>query len=138
MGAPTGRKSRLEEAEYCELLAEHYVSGQMLQDMADDLEVSVRSIRTWVRDPRVQVFIAKLTRDRTNRITRKVDTEIENRLKEVKGMKTEDLLKIRKEFMSRHAEDSKSADTGQTVNELSEAMDSNPDLAEALRKLVGQ
>lgn len=135
-----GRRSRLESTEFCETVAEAYVSGLNYTQMSEVLECSKGQLRVWVQDPRVQAFIVKMSRDRVARITRKIDSEIDRRLIHVSDWKTDDIIKVRKEYLDR----ARTADTGDTgsdnastINELSEAMDANPDLAAALRQLVG-
>jgi hypothetical protein len=134
-----GRPSRLLNAEFCIAVAEAYVSGMDKDAMAEALNCHRDTVRFWVKDPRVQAHIVRLTRERVARITRKIDSEMEARMAHTSSMKIEDLLKIRKEYLSRthSGDDAGSSATSETINELSEAMDSDPKLAEALRALVG-
>jgi hypothetical protein len=133
-----GRPSRLLNPEFCIAVAEAYVSGMGREEMAETLNCHEQTLRFWIRDPRVQAHIVRLTRDRIARITRKIDSEIEARMAHVSGWKVEDLLKVRKEYLSRthSGDDQASGATSETINELSEAMDADPKLAEALRALV--
>lgn len=134
-----GRPSKLKDPDFCKLIAETYVSGHNTEEMAETFECHKDTVRIWVKDPRVQAHIVKLTRERIARITRKIDSEMEGRLQYISSWKLEDILKVRKEYLDR----TRTADTGDssgssadTIDELSEAMDNDPKLAEALRALV--
>jgi transposase len=133
-----GRNSRLNDAEFCQLVAEAYTSGMSSEAMAEELDCHRDTVYQWIKDPRVQIYITRLTRERVNRITRKVDSEIEGRLSHVSNMKIDELLKIRKEYLERTMKTQGEVDSAATTNEVAEAMDQNPDLAEALRALVEQ
>lgn len=133
-----GRKSRLNDADFCKAIAEAYVSGMSREDMADELDCHRDTIPKWVSDPRVQAEASKLTLERINRISRRVDSVIEGRMARAEQMTVKELLEIRKEYLSRSMKlNSEGAATAETTNELAEAMDQNPDLAAALRALVG-
>lgn len=136
----SGRKSRLADPDFAQAVAEAYVSGLSRDEMAEELNCHRDSIGTWIQDPRVQARAGRLTLERINRITRRVDSEMEGRLAHVKNWKLEDLLKVRKEYLERTMKIgvNMGADAAaKTTEDLSEAMDQNPELAEKLRELVG-
>lgn len=136
-----GRPSKLNDPEFCKLVAEAYINGLSRPEMAAEFDVEPRTITVWVRDPRVGAHSTRLTAERINRITRRIDSEIENRLMHVKKVDTELLLKIRKEFVStamRQTASGANAGTAETTNELLEAMDQDPTFAEALLELANK
>ena len=134
-----GRPSRLNDPEFCKLVAEAYISGMGRTEMAAEFDVSNPTVSTWVKDPRVVAHASRLTAERIHRITRRIDTEIENRLQKVGDIDVDLLLKIRKEFVTtamRETTHGKGASTAETTNELLEAMDQSPDFAEQLLELA--
>lgn len=132
-----GRISQLNDPEFAQQVAELYAAGTSKKEMAETLGCYPDTIPRWVRDPRVQAYVTRITQERVNRITRRVDSEMEARLAHVSGWDLQDLLKVRKEYLERAL---KAGDAGTnvaaTTDELSEAMDADPELAEQLRKLV--
>lgn len=135
-----GRNSRLKNADFCKSIAEAYITGMSRAEMAEHFDAHKDTITVWCSDPRVQAHAGRLALERINRITRKIDGEMEARLAKVDGWDIEQLLKVRKEYLERAMKvgvDLGGASTGDVSNELSEAMDRDPNLAEALRKLVG-
>lgn len=129
------RVSKLAIPEFAKAVAEAYINGMSRVEMADLFEVHKDTITDWTSDPRVQAHAAKFALERVNRITRRIDTEIENRLQDTDDMDTEVLLKIRKEFLDRSlkVDLSKGADNPETINEAVNALEENPDLAKQLQ-----
>lgn len=134
-----GRPSRLKDPEFAKAVAEAYISGMGRDEMCEVLQCSKDSISTWVRDPRVQAHASRLTLDRIQRITRRIDSEVEGRLAHVGNWKIEDLLKVRKEYLERSLKvaEASAGTLSETSEELAEAMDQDADLATELRRLVG-
>jgi transposase len=134
-----GRKSRLSDPDFAKAVAEAYVSGMNRDEMAEHLECHKDSIAVWIKDPRVTAHASRFTLERIQRITRRIDSEVEGRLAHVSNWKLEDLLKVRKEYLERSLKvaEASAAGTAETTEELAEAMDQSPDLAAALRQLVG-
>lgn len=135
-----GRISKLADPEFARQVAEVYISGMSKPEMAEEFDVNTDTIRRWVADPRVQAHAGRSALERINRITRRIDASIEARLVHIDKWDIEQVLKVRKEYLERSMKvgvDLSGDAKGATVNELAEAMDQDPDLAEALRKLVG-
>jgi hypothetical protein len=107
------------------------------EDMAIELDCHRDSITNWVGDPRVQAHAGRMTLERINRITRKIDAEMEGRMAHVGNWRIDELLKVRKEYLERTMKLAGGGNTAETTNELAEAMDQSPELAEQLRQLVG-
>lgn len=128
----------LNDPEFAKLVAELYVAGASREEMADAFKVTKRTISTWSRDPRVQAHARTMSVERVQRITRKIDGEIEARLATVEDWDTELILKVRKEYLERALKVAagENIDSGKITDELAEAMDENPDFAEQLRKLI--
>src|SRR4051812_4726806 len=95
-----GRISKLANPEFSKAVAEAYINGCSREEMGEMFGVHKDTITDWTRDPRVQGHAARFAQERVNRITRRIDSEIEGRLLDAEEMETEVLLKIRKEFLS--------------------------------------
>lgn len=131
------RTSKLDNADFAKTVAEAYTAGMSRTDMAEEFGVNVATISVWNRDPRVQAHAARFAQERVNRITRRIDSEIESRLQEAKIMDTEVLLKIRKEFLDRALKiDLNKADTPETINEVIGTLEENPELARDLKEML--
>lgn len=138
MPSSKGRPHRLNDPEFAKSVAELWIRGVTYGEMAETLDCHKDSIRTWVKDPRVLAHARTLARERTLRITRSLDGEIDRRLANVEDWALDEILKVRKEYLDRPLKvgDNAEADTASTMNEVSEAMDQDPDLAAALMELV--
>lgn len=125
------------EPELALLIAELYIDGQTNEQIAKRLGRGVHkdTITDYRRDPRVKREIKRLSGEREQLITRRVDRVIMNRLEKAEEIDTETLLKIRKEMMPKRIEISGEQSTADLVKELWEAADSNPALAAALMGL---
>lgn len=132
------RISKLANPEFAKAVGEAYVNGLSREEMADEFSVHRDTISIWTRDPRVQAHVSRLAQERVNRITRRIDKEIEGRLLDAEDMDTEVLLKIRKEFLGNiiKAPDGKATQTAETVQETIKAVEESPDLAAQLQELL--
>lgn len=136
----TGRTNRLDDPEFAQAVADAYVSGASNAAIAETLNCHKDTIRWWVRDPRVRARVRTGLRERAERISRKIDGEIERRLADLSDMEIQDILKVRKEFLDRplkQLEDGGASEAGAT-NELAEAMDADPELASELMTLLNR
>lgn len=115
-------------------ISQAFADGMTRQEMADQFEVSKITITAWRKDPRVKKIVAKLVEERILRVSSKIDSVIDARLKDASKMDTQTLLKIRKEYLGgafrAMAEGAKPDDD--TLNEAMDALDNNPELAEKL------
>lgn len=134
-----GSKSKLNDPDFAKMVAELYVSGVHRDEMAEELGCHRDTISVWIKDPRVQAHAKLIAIERVTRITRRIDSAIEARLAHVDNMDTELLLKVRKEYLERALKvgAGDDLDTAKITNELSEAIDQNPSLAEKLSELLG-
>lgn len=123
-----------------ELVAELYAAGLKQSEILDELPISqAATLRNWLKDERVVVHVEEIMRERSKRIRRKVDGEIEKRLsdpKRLRNMPEESLLKIRKE-MSSDFPDRGSTDAEHTriIEQLYLEAANNPAAAELIQKL---
>jgi orotate phosphoribosyltransferase-like protein len=136
--ARTGRPNRLNDPDFAKNLAELWIRGVTYKVMAEELDCHADSIRTWVKDPRVIAHARKLAQERTMRITRSIDGEMDRRLANISDWALDEILKVRKEYLDRPLKvvDGVETDVAMTTNEISEAMDDDPDFAEQLLALV--
>lgn len=134
-----GRKSRLADPNFAKAVAELYISGMSRKEMAEELNCIPETVGIWCQDPRVQAHAGRLALERVNRITRKIDSEMEARMQHINQWSLDEVLKVRKEYIERAIKvgvDLSDAAKGDTVNEISEAMDQSPEFAEQLRELL--
>lgn len=129
-----GRISRLDDSDFAKSVAELYVRGVSHPEMAEELGCSKDTIRVWIKDPRVQAHARRISIERVNRITRKIDGEMEARVELAGDLDIKDLLSIRKEYLDRPLKigAGEESDLGKVNNELAEAMDDDPAFAQRL------
>lgn len=133
------RISRLANPEFARAVAEAYAAGASRQEMADEFGAHVDTITDWTRDPRVQGHAAKFAQERANRITRRLDSEIERRIENVDDedkFPMELLLKVRKELLDRalKIELGGGANQPETINEIVGNLEEDPELARQLQE----
>lgn len=134
------RPNSLADPEFAKLVAEVYVSGCSREEAARKLDCGKDTMRVWVKDPRVRAHIRRMAQERVDRISRRIDGEIEARLAHVSDWELDELLKVRKEYLDRPlklAQDGGANEAGAT-NEIAEAMDQDPELATELLALLDQ
>lgn len=133
-----GRTSRLADSEFAQAIAVGYVSGIPMTELAEELDIPESTLRIYIKDPRVAAFARTIAIERVQRISRKIDGEIEARLAFIEGWSLDEILKVRKEYLDRPLKvgAGEDVDLSKATNELSEAMDKSPELATALRQLV--
>lgn len=98
-----GRPSLLDKQEgMIEFVAELYASGMTKSAMIEELPISDRTtLNNWIRDERVAMKVEEILREKSLRIRRKVDAELEARVSDkrrLQMMPPETLLKIRSEL----------------------------------------
>lgn len=79
--------------------AEKYVDGRTRAELADIFDVHEDTITRWTKDAKIQAIVTQLREERTNRITRKVDTRLEAIINDdelVKKLSIKDILEIRR------------------------------------------
>lgn len=136
---PSGRTSRIDDADFAKAVALAYVEGLTRQEMCEQFGVrDPDTITKWQRDPRVKAHAAKFAEERILRIVRKTDTEMERRLANISDEEIDTILKIRKEYLNNAVRiEVGSGDThSDTINDTLEAMEQNPELAAELAKLL--
>lgn len=132
-----GQKSRLSDPEVAKAVAEAYINGVSRTEMAEIFGVHKDTITIWTRDPRVLAHGGRFAQERVARISRLIDKEVEERLEDIDELDIEQLLKIRKEYIERVVKfENTSAETTSTVNDTVKAIEENPEIAEALLKMV--
>ena len=107
------RTSPLDRPGALEKFAELYAAGLKREELAEEFDVSKDSVSRWLRREDVQMAIAEVNRRRTNRIVRKIDSQIEARLgndDQLKNMDVKDLLAIRRELVPQKLEVGKAGD----------------------------
>lgn len=123
-----------------ELVAELYSSGMNQDQMLENLPISTKAaLRRWLKDERVVLQTEEIMRERSLRIRRKVDGELEKRLGDpnrLRHMPEESLLKIRKEMSSDFADRGASdAEHTRIIEQLYLAAANNPAAAELIAHL---
>lgn len=130
-----GKVSRLTDPEFAEQVAELYVGGMNRADMAAEFNVHKDTITVWIHDKRVTKIAARLMQDRVSRITRRIDSELEQRLstEKIEKLGTVDLLKIRKTMEPSLPPDVRRSgagrDLGTAIEDILNVLDANPELA---------
>lgn len=117
-----------------ELIAEAYADGRSRQQIADAIGDNCHkdTVTEYLKDDEIQAMIDRLSRERINRVTRKIDAALESRLEHVDKIDTETLLKIRKEMLPERIEIDDKTDRSTLVEELWGAADQDPELAQRL------
>lgn len=136
---PSGRTSRIEDADFAKAVALAYVEGLTRQEMCDEFGVrDPDTITKWCRDPRVKAHAAKFAQERILRIVSRTDTEIERRLSSIDEEEIETILKIRKEYLNNavRIEVGGGEANSDTINDTLEEMENNPELMADLAKLL--
>lgn len=133
-----GRPHALNDPAFARQVAELFVAGLTRQEIADEVGVKdLATISRWRRDPRVKNIALKITEDRVLQITRKIDSQMESILQNAGDLTVKELLEIRKEYLGgalrTQTERADDADVAAAV----EAIEENPELADALEKLLG-
>jgi transposase len=131
--------SKLANPDFARAVAEAYAKGMSTEDMADLFNVHKDTIRSWNRDPRVQAIAGKLTYERVLRITRKLDSRMEEIIEDLVEQDEPDpelILKIRKEYLSRSGTTETPGYTPEQTESTVKALEENPGLADALKELL--
>lgn len=134
------RPSWLDAQENVELFASALASGHSTAELAELFSISAPTVRTWKRDPRVKAAAFTFIEDRILTVARKVDSEIEARLAVPAELSTDELLKIRKEFLGgalRTKTESAGSDHN-TVNDAMNELEGDPELAKGLQDLLAK
>lgn len=136
--AGRGRPSKLDEPEYVELFAQAVAEGFTAAELASIFMIGARTVRTHRNDPRVRAAALKFIEERVLRITRKVDSQIEQRLQNVAELDTVTLLKIRKEFLGGvfRSQTQGGKDDPDTINAAQAQLEDDPELAAKLMDLI--
>lgn len=133
-----GRPSLLDqEPQLAEVIAQLYIDGKTNQQIATAIGRGVHkdTITDYRRDARVKNIIKKLTDERIQRITRRIDSVLEARLEKTDKIETDTLLKIRKEMLPERVEISDGTSQADAVEELWRAADKDPELARKLMEI---
>lgn len=131
------RPNPLADPAFAKEVAEAFAAGCSRGDMCDLFGVKDKdTITRWRRDPRVKAYAFKIIEDRILQVTRKVDGVIAERLEHASEMSVQELIMVRKEFLggALRAQTEK-ADSG-TVAEAQNWLESNPEAADQLEKLL--
>lgn len=125
-----------------DVVAEAYAGGANNQEIANiinaiypELNVYKDTILEYRRHPAVLAIIRRLIEERHNRVVRKVDSKIEERLRNADKMDVKTLLEIRKTLAGdKHIIDDKRPEDGQrsAVEELFDAAQEDPEMAERI------
>lgn len=134
-----GRISRLADATFAKQVAQAYADGTGRQEMAAMFGCHEDTITDWVRDPRVQGHAQRFMQERVNRISRKLDTEIDRRIEDVDDedrFPMELILKIRKELLDRalKPEFGQSKNEAQLTSDAISQAEEDPDFARQLQE----
>lgn len=134
--ATRGRPNPLNDPEFAKTVAQMYVSGATRQEMADEFNVKdLHTVTRWTKDPRVRAHAQRLIADRELQISRKVDSQIEAKLRNAKDMSIRELLEIRKSYLPQDARTTGKPDKDLNA-EAEKALEANPDLAKEMEALL--
>lgn len=132
-----GRPHFLDQPGSAEAVAFAWIDGKTRQEMCEQFDVTPHTITRWTQDPRVKAKATQFARDRILRVVRKTDNAIEERLRNVSEMTVKDILDVRKEFIHGPGfQEEGESTTPETVNEITEAIENNPDFAKQLQELL--
>ncbi len=95
-GRPPRTANPIFAAEFAESLAQGLTNAQL---MAEHNIGDVDTVRNYKKDPRVTSILTKLINQRVQEITRRVDSEVAKRLESPGEMTTDELLRVRKEYL---------------------------------------
>lgn len=140
MGA--GRTSKIANPEFARSVAEAYATGMSRDEMADLFGCHVDTITNWVNNPIVQAHVSKFITERTQRISRKLDSEIDRRLIDLDDENKypmELVLKMRRELLERVSkfDHGNSKNEAQNLSDAITSLEENPELAKALQDWAG-
>jgi hypothetical protein len=95
-----------------ELFAKAYAEGMSRPELAEEWSVHPDTIKKWLQRPDVKAVVAEFTKARTNRILRRIDTELEDRLKpeRLNKLDLKDILAIRRELVPQRMEVGRAGD----------------------------
>lgn len=136
-----GRPSLLDKQEgMIEFVAELYASGMTKAAMIEELPISDRAtLNNWIKDERVSMKVEDILREKSLRIRRKVDAELEARVSDkrrLQMMPPETLLKIRSELSKDFPEKTASdAEHVKIIEQLYLLAATNEAAAELIQKL---
>jgi len=133
-------RSPIADPAVAKAVAQSYVNGDSREEMADLFGVHKDTISSWTKDPRVQAHTVRFATERVLRITRKIDSSIERLLDDVDELDVDVRLKIRKEYTERALKNLAlpgDNDQAKTVSETIEALESDPETARELQRLLG-
>jgi hypothetical protein len=138
--AGRGRPSKLDDPEYIVLFAQALAEGLTIPELADLFIIGQRTAREHKNNPLVRAAALKYIEERVIRITRKVDSQIEQRLQNVAVLDTATLLKIRKEFLGgvMRLQTQGGKDDPDTISAAQSQLEDNPELVAKLLDLVKQ
>lgn len=131
-----GRPSLLDDPEQQLKVAEAFTSGMTMEDIAAEFDVALSTARRWRRDPRIKAHCLKMTEDRILVITRKIDSQIESRLRDAGQMTVKELLEIRKEFLGGAFRAATEGADDETVTQAMALLEKNPQLAQQMVALL--
>mgnify|MGYP001053231998 CR=1 FL=1 len=123
-----------------ELVAELYASGLKQKDILEEIPASdPQTLRNWLKDERVVQKVEEIIRERTLRIRRKIDGELEKRIADpnrIRQMPPESLLKIR-DSMTKDLPPRSASDAEQTriIEQLYLMASTDPAAAALIAKL---
>jgi transposase-like protein len=136
MQSGRGRPTMLNDPEFAHKVAEVFITGATREEMAETFNVDTSTITRWRRDPRVKAHVGKLIEDRVLQITRKTDTEIQNRLRHIEKLSIKEILEIRKEFLPGIVREQMGGADEHTIAQATAAIEENPALAEQMIALL--
>jgi len=116
-----GRRSIMDDPEERQNFAELYARGMSRTDLAEHFGVSNSTITDWSKRKDIQALVTEINRGRANRIVRKLDSIIEERINdpnELRNMTVKDLMAIRKELVPQRMEIGRAGEFNEDQAEL--------------------
>jgi hypothetical protein len=132
--------SRIDDPVYAESVAKLLSEGLSHEEVAAALGDGTHkdTVRGWAKNPKIQAIRSRLTAERVNRVTAKLDKIIEGRLSDkaaLEAMDMKDLVALRRELLGPAAQRvvvHRGADEAQATMELMKVFAGNPELAAAM------
>lgn len=128
----------LDSPEKIDLFAKALSDGATNVELTQLFNCHERTVRDYKKNPLVKAAALKYIEDRVLRITRRTDSEIEQRLEDPADMTVDELLRVRKEFLggALRLQTTGDAKDGQTINDTMEKLEGDPEFAAELQQLL--
>lgn len=130
------RENPLDDEDFLEDVATHFVNGVQRQAMADTFGVSTYMVDKWKKSPKVQRKWMQLRDDRVRSTIGRIEKIIAERLEDAEALSTDTLMKLRKEYANDGLRPNAEKADEATIGEMQTMLERQPELAAALEKML--